>query len=170
MAADSPWGEVRWREPQENPSSNDSIMATRTLLAGNRTFTTEGRGEQHVRLMEPSRRTEHGVHAPQANLYTRDPVNRPDETILLPESRYPLDYTQNSSYGQQRTAMASRLGGVDETRTGSASGQLDQSRRTSELQPVTDARISGGEWHCSPLFDKKKNSLHCLSAVDSWLS
>ena len=170
MAADSPWGEVRWREPQENPSSNDSIMATRTLLAGNRTFTTEGRGEQHARLMEPSRRKEHGVHAPQANLYTRGPVNRLDETTLLPESRYPLDYTQNTSYGQQRTAMASRLGGVDETRTGSASGQLDQSRRTSELQPVTDARISGGEWHCSPLFDKKKNSLHCLSAVDSWLS
>lgn len=145
MAADSPWGEVRWREPQENPSSNDSIMATRTLLAGNRTFTTEGRAEQPARLKEPYRQTEHGVHAPQANIYTRGPVNRLDETRLLPESRYPLDYTQNTAYGQQKTAMTSRLGGVDETRTGSVSGQVDQSRRTSELLPITDARISGGE-------------------------
>ena len=145
MAADSSWGEVRWREPQEIPSSNDSIMATRTLLAGNRTSTTDGREEHHARLMEPYRRIEHGVHVPQPNLYTRVPVNRLDDTRLLPESRYPLDYTQNTSYGQQKVAMTSRLGGVDETRTGSTSGQIDQSRRTSELQPILDARASGGE-------------------------
>jgi len=170
MAADSSWGEVRWREPQDIPSSNDSTMATRTLLAGNRTFTAaEGREEQHARLMEPYRRIEQGVHAPQTDLYTRAPVNRLDDTRLHPESRYPLDYTQNTSYGQQKTVMTSRLGGVDEIRTGPMSGQIDQSRRTSELQPNSDARIPGGELFCFPLFDDK-HFHHCLWIINFWLS
>lgn len=161
MAADSSWGEVRWREPQEIPSSNDSIMATRTLLAGNKTFTTEGREEQHARLMEPHLRIEHGVHAPQSNLYTRAPVNRLDDTRLHSESRYPLNYTQDTSYGQQKTAMTSRPGGVDEIRTGPIFGQIDQSRRTSELQPISDAPISGSDLFLCPLFDDKH--VHPLS-------
>ena len=169
MAADSSWGEVRWREPQEIPSSNDSIMATRTLLAGNRTFTTEGGEEQHARLMEPYRRIEHGVHAPQSNLYTRAPVDRLDDTRLLPESRYPLDYTQNTSYGQQKTAMISCLGGVNENRTGPITGQIDQSRRTSELQPTSDARPSAGELFCSSLFDDR-HFHHSLWFINLWLS
>ena len=152
MAAEPSWGEVRWREPQENPSSNDSTMATRTLLAGNRSPTTEGRREQHSRGMEPYRQIEHGVYAQQANPYTRGPVNRLDDASLLPESRYPLDYTQNTSYGPQKMAMTSCL---DETRTGSVSSQIHQSRRTSELQPISDARIPSGELFCSPLLDEK---------------
>ena len=155
MAADSSWGEVRWREPQEISSSNDSIMATRTLLAGNKTFTTEGREEQLARLMEPHLRIEHGVHAPQSNLYTRAPVNRLDDTRSHQESRYPLDYTQNTSYGQQKTAMTSRPGGVDEIRTGPIFGHIDQSRRTSELQQMSDAPVSGSELFYCPLFDDK---------------
>ncbi|GAB7326316.1 hypothetical protein MBLNU13_g10288t2 [Cladosporium sp. NU13] len=118
-------------------------MATRTLLAGDRSLTTEGRGEQHARLIEPYRRIEHGVYAQQANPYTRGPVNRLDDTRLLPESRYPLDYAQNTPYGQQKTAMTSGFGSTDDTRAGPMSGQIDQSRRTSELQPISDARISG---------------------------
>jgi hypothetical protein len=73
-----------------------------------------------------------------------------------------LDYTQNTFYGQQKTAMTSRLGGVDEIRTGPVSGQIDQSRRTSELQPIFDARPSGGELNRFPLFDDKHFPPLCL--------
>ena len=145
MAADSSWGEVRWHEPQSNPPSHDSIMATRTLLAGTRTVTAEAREERHTRLMEPYLRIDHSVHAPQPNTYIRGPVNRLDDTRSFPESRYPSDHTQKALYGQQNALLTSHIGGVDGARTGSMSGQIDQSRRTSELQPISDARISSGE-------------------------
>jgi len=129
-------------------------MATRTLLAGNRTLTTEGREEQHARLMEPYRRIDHSVHPPQPNMYTRGPVNRLDDARLLPESRYPPDYTQKTLYGQQNAVLPSHLGGFDGARTGSVSGQIDQSRRTSELQSISDARMSSGELFKPVSFDR----------------
>jgi hypothetical protein len=126
-------------------------MATRTLLAGNRTLTTEAceeqrtGEEQHARLMEPYLRIDHAVRAPQSSLYTRGPVNKLDDARLLPESRYPLGYTQNTVYGEQKRATTTPLGNVDAARTGPTSGQIDQSRRTSELQPISDARVSSGK-------------------------
>lgn len=145
MNTDSTWGEVRWREPQSSRSPIDPAMATRTLLAGNRTLTMEGREEQHARLTEPYRRIDHGYHAPQANLHFKGPANKLENIRSLPDSRYLPDYMHNSLYGQQSSAITSPLGSVDDARTGSISSQVDQSRRTSELQPTSDARISSGE-------------------------
>lgn len=144
MNADSSWGEVRWREPQSGPPAHDPIMATRTLLAGNRPFTMDGHEERRARLMEPYRRIDHGFHVPQANLHIRDPTNNSGNTRLLSEPRYLSDYTPNTLYGQQTSAITSPLGSVDEARTGSISDHIDQSRRTSELQPTSDARTSNG--------------------------
>lgn len=120
-------------------------MATRTLLAGNRTLATDDHEEQHARLMEPYRRIDHSVHAPQPNIYTGGPANRLDDTTLRAESRYPSDHTQKTLYAHQNAVLPAHFGGVDYSRTGSISGQIDQSRRTSELQSISDARMSSGE-------------------------
>jgi hypothetical protein len=162
MNADSSWGEVRWREPQSDPSANDPTVATRTLLAGTRTLNTEGHDEHHTRLVEPHRRIDHGIYAPQANLYMKSTANKPENIRLLPESRYLPDYLQNTPYGQQNSAITSPLGSVDGARTGSMSSQMDQSRRTSELQPTSDARISSGECF-EPSFPNHQHSVSILS-------
>jgi hypothetical protein len=151
MNADSTWGEVRWREPQSDPSANDPTMATRTLLAGTRPLTTEGYNEQRARFMESHRRIDHGFHVPQANLHIKGPANKPENIKLLPESRYLPDYMQNTLHGRQNSATTSPLGSVDGARTGSMSSQIDQSRRTSEIQPTSDARIFNGEWFELPV-------------------
>lgn len=145
MAADSSWGEVRWHEPRSNPPSHDPVMATRTLLAGDRTLTPESREEQHARLMEPYRRIDHGLHMTQANTYNRGPANRMDDTRLLPESRYSSNYSQKPFYGQLNTTITYPLGSVDEARTGSISDQINRTRRTSELQSNSNARAANGK-------------------------
>lgn len=134
-------------------------MATRTLLAGNRTLTTDGREEQHARLMEPYRRIDDSVHASQSNIYTGGPANRLDDTRLRAESRYPSDHTQKTLYAHQNAVLPAHLGGVDYARTGSISGQIDQSRRTSELQSISDARMSSGELFFNLLFFGGRKSL-----------
>jgi hypothetical protein len=145
MAADSSWGEVRWHEPQSNPPPHDYIMTTRTMLAGNRSLTTEAREEQHARLTEPYVRIDHAVRTPQADSYTRGPVDKLNDDRLLLESRYLPGHTQDTLYGEQKRANTIPLGDVDGVRAGLISGQIDQSRRTSELRPFSDARVSSGK-------------------------
>jgi len=128
-------------------------MATRTLLAGSRPLTTEGRNEHHARLVEPYRRIDAGFYVPQANLLIKGPANKQENIKLLPESRYLPDYMQNTLHGRQNSETTSPLGSVDGARTGSMSSQIDQSRRTSELQPTSDARIFNGEWFELPVFN-----------------
>jgi hypothetical protein len=144
MAADSSWGEVRWHEPQSNQPPHDSTMATRTLLAENRTLATDGREEQHARVMEPYHRIDHGLHMPQANTYNRGPANRLDDTRSFSESNYISGYSQKQLHGQPNTTITYPLGSVDGARTLSISDQIDRSRRTSELQSNSNARASNG--------------------------
>lgn len=138
-------------------------MATRTMLAGNRTLTTEAPGEQrtrdeqHARLMEPYPRIDHAVRVPQSNLYNRGPINKLDNARSLPESRYLPGYTQDTFYGEQKRANTPPLGNVDAARTGLTSGQIDRSRRTSELQPVSDARVSSGKLFSSLLLKTERS-------------
>lgn len=128
-------------------------MATRTLLAGNRTLTTESREEHHARLMEPHRRIDQGVQMPQANLYIGGPADKLDDAGLRPELRHLPDHAQNTLYGKQNTNLAYPLGNVNGARTGSIPDQMDQSRRTSELQPISGTRIIGGESPKLPFSD-----------------
>jgi hypothetical protein len=125
-------------------------MATRTLLAENRTLATDGREEQHARVMEPYRRIDHGLHMPQANTHNRGPANRLDDTISFPESRYSFDYSQKPFHGQPNTTITYPLGSVDGARTLSISDQIDRSRRTSELQSNSNARASNGKLFILP--------------------
>jgi hypothetical protein len=141
MNADSSWGEVRWREPQSSPSTNDPTMATRTLLTANHLPTTDRREDQRVRLTGPYRRIDHVF---RANLHIPPPEKRSDKIPPLADLRHFPDHTSNPLYGQQNTSIASPPGNVDETRTGSISDQADQSRRVSELQPTFDARNPNG--------------------------
>lgn len=144
MNANSSWGEVRWREPQSNPSSHDPTMATQTLLSRNRIPSTDGHEDQHARLLEPHRRIDQGIHMPHANLHIRGPTNIPDNNRLLSESRLFPDHMTNALYRPQNTSITSPPSHFDETRTGSMSDHVDHSRRTSELQPTSDARTSNG--------------------------
>jgi hypothetical protein len=143
MNADSSWSEVRWQEPQSSPSTHDpTTMATRTLLTGNHSSTTDRRREdQRVRLTGPYRRIDHGF---RANLHIPAPERRSDKIPPLAASRHFSDHRSNPPYGQRDTSITSPLGDVDETRTGSISDQADQSRRVSELQPTFDARNPNG--------------------------
>jgi hypothetical protein len=139
MSANSSWAEVRWREPHPTPSAHDPTMATRTLLAESRTSVSDDHEGQRARVLEPYRRIDHEIHSSIPSLHLRGPTAQSHDKRLLSESRYFPEHMA-SPYGPQHASI-STLGNFDGVRTGSMSVY---SRRTSELQPTSDARVSNG--------------------------
>lgn len=148
MSAGASWGEVRWREPQPSSTDRDSTMATRELLATNSLLLRDGHKDQYPRPMEPSRRTDHGFHAPQATLHIGGPLWDTENTRLLSEPRFLSDHATGSFDRPPNSTVTLHLGNDEGARTGSTS-LVDQagsdSRRTSWGLPSMS-----GQYRASP--------------------
>lgn len=149
MSRDASWGDIRWREPQPSLSARESTMAAGEVLAANSIFGRGGReDQQHSRLMEPSRRADHGIHAPQPTLHIGGPLWDSNTNRLLSEPRFLSDPMTSSLHGARDSAITSRTSNVDGARIGSISA-MDHVG-SSNRRPSGSLPSISGQYRVSP--------------------
>ncbi|KAM0717643.1 hypothetical protein Q7P37_007495 [Cladosporium fusiforme] len=148
MNADLSWGEVRWRDPQSNPTANETLMAT-PKIAHNRPFDMASLGDQGAWHLKPHVHTDNEIYAPMAKPggYVQASQSLLNHAKTTTKSREFLEVTHDRSHTPQQSESTMPRKSED-TLAGSASGQTDQrldtGYRLSEHPRALDIPSSAG--------------------------